>query len=304
MSSLSFARELPRQARRRHHPAMDSIISRSRRRRPSRASSGTSPTSAGEPPNSANFLLAPAFETSFQGGLQTENQHLAPGGASSSSSSLWGSRSKSSQQVESSFVADISDIPPRTEPGAQYHLPPLSPGYGGATASLLSPMHMLSPQRPVVTTPNVQPHQQHQQLLQNLGSGFNWQSLLGGQTPSFLQGFAFGPDPGLGGPSTSVAPAYIHPEENWIAGGRDHGHGQGPSDLSLGDDSSDSEEEEPSKGGMVRAKGKSSKRGSHRKERRRTPKGKGFSSEGCLGPPPLIPDFVLSRCYLLNHSLW
>ena len=268
---------------------MDSIISRSRRRRPSRASSGAEPTSAGEPPSSANFLLAPAFETSFQGGLQTENQHLASGGASSSS--LWGSRPKSSQQVESSFVADISDIPPRTEPGAQYHLPPLSPGYGGATASLFSPMHILSPQRPVVTTPNVQPHQQ---LLQNLGSGFNWQSLLGGHTPSFLQGFAFGPDPGVAGPSTSVAPAYIHPEENWIAGGRDHGHGQGTSDLSLSDDSSDSEEEEePSKGGMVRAKGKSSKRGSHRKERRRTPKGKGFNSQGCLGPPPLIPDFVL-----------
>lgn len=300
MSSLSPAREPPRQSRHRH-PAMESVISRSRRKRRSRASSGTSPTSAGEPPNSTNFLLTPAFETSFQGGLQTDSQQLAAGGASSSSS-LWGSRPKSSQQVESSFVADVSDIPPRTEPGAQYHLSPLSPGNGGATASLFS--HFLLPQCPVVTTPNVQPQEQHQQLIQNHGSGFNWQSLLGGQLPSLLQhsqsfwqGFAFGPDPGLAGPSTSVTRAYIHPEKNWIPGGRDHGHGQGTSDLSLCDDSSDSEEGEPSKGGMVRAKGKPSKRGSHRKERRRTPKGEGFSSEACLGPPPLIPDFVLSHCY-------
>jgi hypothetical protein len=127
--------------------------------------------------------------------------------------------------------------------------------YGGNSSSLFSGMQLFGSQQPVV----MQQQQQQRQQMQNFSSSLGWQnmtSLVGGQqnlgqsqsqSQALMQGLGFGSEQGLA-PSSSLG-HLIPAEENWI--GRD-GDAIPASEMSLGGDSSDSEDSSKGEAGRLR----------------------------------------------------
>lgn len=163
----------------------------------------------------------------YQRGLEADNQAWG--------SSLWGSGSQGLRAQDSNLVEEADGGLARATAALQY-LPPFSPGFG-ENSSVFSPIHFFPPPPP----PQQQQQQQHLQA-QTSGLNCNWQSLLGGQSSllqsqASLQRFTSGADQGLA-PLSSFLPQ-LHQESNQV--GEREADGDGTSDLSLGEDSDESE---------------------------------------------------------------
>lgn len=226
---------------------MDDSIARSRRRR----AAGALVVSQAEAVAPGSFVSDLGYDPSFQGGLQGESERPGSGGG------LWGSGGASGGGKEQeSFDVAVDDAP---RAAAGQFMASFSGGtsYGGNSSSLFSGMQLFGSQPSVVM-------QQQRQQMPNFSSSLGWQnmtSLVGGQqnlgqshSQALMHGLGFGSEQGLA-PSSSLG-HLIPGDENWI--GRD-GDAIPASEMSLGGDSSDSEDS--SKGDAGRLRGRKEKLG-------------------------------------------
>jgi hypothetical protein len=195
-----------------------------------------------------SFVSDLTFDASFQGGLQGDSERASSGGG------LWGSGASGGGKEQESFDVAVDDAP---RAAAGQFMASFSGGssYGGNSSSLFSGMQLFGSQQPVV----MQQQQQQRQQMQNFSSSLGWQnmtSLVGGQqnlgqsqsqSQALMQGLGFGSEQGLA-PSSSLG-HLIPAEENWI--GRD-GDAIPASEMSLGGDSSDSEDSSKGEAGRLR----------------------------------------------------
>ena len=243
---------------------MDDSIARSRRRRAT-GPLGVSQADAVTAPGS--YVSDLAFDASFQGGLQGE-----PGERAGSAGGLWGSGASGAAKESESFDVAVDDAP-RAAAGQFMASFSGGSGYGGSNSSLFSGMQLFGSQPPVVMQQQQQQQmasvqqqqqqqqrqQQQQQQIQNFSSSLGWQnmtSLVGGQqnlgqaqSQALMHGLGFGSEQGLA-PSSSLG-HLIPTEENWI--GRD-GDAIPASEMSLGGDSSDSEDSSKGEAGRLRGR--------------------------------------------------
>ncbi|KAG0589061.1 hypothetical protein KC19_2G288500 [Ceratodon purpureus] len=232
---------------------MDDSIARSRRRRAA-GSLGVSQAEAVAP---GSFVSDLAFDASFQG-LQGEGERGAGGG-------LWGSGASGGGKEQESFDVAVDDAP---RAAAGQFMASFSGGssFGGNSSSLFSGMQLFGSQSPVVMQQqqqqqqqqmaSVQQQQQRQQM-QNFSSSLGWQNMTGlvggqqslgqSQSQALMHGLGFGSEQGIA-PSNSLG-HLIPAEENWI--GRD-GDAIPASEMSLGGDSSDSENSSKGEAGRLR----------------------------------------------------
>lgn len=235
---------------------MDDSVARSRRRRGAAGGSAEAVVSA--PGSNSSFVLDSAFEASFQG--ESEQRQVAPGGG------LWGSGAGGEGKEGESF-----DDVPRSSSAGQF-MTSFSGGsaFGGSNSSLFSGMQLFGASQPQPVVMQQQQQQmasvQRQQQMQNFSTGLGWQNMtslvggggqqsLGQQSQALMHGQLFGSEQGLA-PSSSLG-HLIPAEENWI--GRD-GDAIPASEMSLGGDSSDSEDSSKG-GGLLRGRKKKLSKG-------------------------------------------